>query len=38
VCGENLNYIACGHKQEVIDTRLEALKLLLEKGESPPQT
>jgi uncharacterized protein len=38
VCGENLNYIACGHKQEVIDPRLEALKILLEKGESPPQT
>jgi uncharacterized protein len=38
VCGENLNRIDCGHQQEVIDTRLEALKILLEKGEFPPQS
>jgi uncharacterized protein len=38
VCGENLNHNQCGHTQEVIDTRLEALKILLDRGESPPQT
>jgi DUF177 domain-containing protein len=38
VCGGNLNQIQCGHKQEEIDTRLEALKILLENDESPPQS
>jgi uncharacterized protein len=36
VCGENLNQVHCQHEQEEIDIRLEALKALLEKGESSP--
>ena len=35
VCGENLNRVRCNHEQEEFDTRLEALKILREKGEPP---
>jgi uncharacterized protein len=35
VCGENLNRVHCKHEPEYIDPRLEVLKQLREKGESP---
>ena len=36
VCGENLNRTYCEHEQQDIDPRLEVLKQLRDKGESPP--
>jgi uncharacterized protein len=36
VCGENLNSVHCNHEPEEFDPRLEVLKQLREKGESPP--
>jgi len=36
VCGENLNLVHCNHEPEIIDPRLEVLKQLREKDESPP--
>jgi uncharacterized protein len=32
VCGEDMNEVTCSHETETYDPRLDALKLLLEKG------
>jgi len=36
VCGENLNRAQCNHQPEIIDPRLEVLRQLRDKDESPP--